>query len=134
MERQFAADPDRTGRVLLGHSLGGLLVAHAFVAQPDLFGNYLMLSPSVWYDDAIVLHTEEDRRDDLTSQKHVVYVSHGELEPAQLFTAMLADRLERHYPGSRVNFDVIRRRNHSSSANPAIRAGLASYFENRVTP
>lgn len=134
MEHQFAVNPYRTGRTLLGHSLGGLFVAHAFVSHPDLFANYLMLSPSVWYDDALVLHSEQDRREELSAHTHLVYLSHGELEPAQLFTAMLGDRLERHYPGSDVKLDVIRRRNHSSSASPAITAGLEYYFDNRAAP
>ncbi len=36
---------------ILGHSLSGLLVVHALVAGPDLFSDYIAVSPSLWWND-----------------------------------------------------------------------------------
>ena len=38
-------------RVLIGHSLGGLLAIHALTARPALFSGYIVLDPSMWWDD-----------------------------------------------------------------------------------
>ncbi len=47
-------------RVIVGHSLGGLLAAHAIVANPDLFQGHVLLDPSVWWNDrALVDHVLE---------------------------------------------------------------------------
>lgn len=42
-------------RVLMGHSLGGLLVLHAMATQPSLFAGYVALDPSAWWDGRAVL-------------------------------------------------------------------------------
>lgn len=38
-------------RVLVGHSLGGLLAIHALSERPALFSGYIALDPSMWWDD-----------------------------------------------------------------------------------
>ena len=38
-------------RTLLGHSVAGLLVIHAFHSRPALFQAYLAFSPAVWWGD-----------------------------------------------------------------------------------
>jgi predicted alpha/beta superfamily hydrolase len=37
-------------RVLVGHSLGGLVAAHALATMPALFRRYVMIDPSLWWD------------------------------------------------------------------------------------
>lgn len=37
-------------RILIGHSFGGLFVAHAMLTRPALFQAYVMVSPSLWFD------------------------------------------------------------------------------------
>lgn len=37
-------------RVIIGHSLGGLLAMHALAIAPNLFRGYLTLEPSLWWD------------------------------------------------------------------------------------
>jgi len=51
-------------RVIGGASLGGLFVMYAFNNNPDLFNGYLSLSPSMWWDNNVML----DRTKDLLSK------------------------------------------------------------------
>lgn len=37
-------------RIISGHSLGGLAVVNAFLNHPHLFGAYIALDPSLWWD------------------------------------------------------------------------------------
>ncbi|MEZ5945386.1 MAG: alpha/beta hydrolase-fold protein [Hyphomonas sp.] len=39
----------RTG--VIGESLAGLFIAETFLRQPDLFDDYISISPSLWWDD-----------------------------------------------------------------------------------
>lgn len=46
---------DTTRRSLLGLSLGGLLALHALAERPDYYANFMVLSPSIWWNKAEVL-------------------------------------------------------------------------------
>ena len=41
----------RPYRVLIGHSLGGLFAVYALLNRPEVFNGYLIISPSLWWDD-----------------------------------------------------------------------------------
>ncbi|HMQ47287.1 MAG TPA: alpha/beta hydrolase-fold protein [Saprospiraceae bacterium] len=53
----FVADHYRTAaqRTIIGQSLGGLLAAEILFKQPDLFDHYVIVSPSLWWDDESLL-------------------------------------------------------------------------------
>ena len=42
-------------RILVGHSFGGLFSVWATLERPDVFPTILTVSPSLWYDDQLVL-------------------------------------------------------------------------------
>lgn len=42
-------------RTLIGQSLGGLLATQILIEQPELFNNYVIVSPSLWWDDERLL-------------------------------------------------------------------------------
>lgn len=44
-------------KTLIGQSLGGLLATEILFKHPDLFDNYLIVSPSLWWDDQSLLET-----------------------------------------------------------------------------
>jgi tetratricopeptide (TPR) repeat protein len=41
--------------VLIGHSLGGLFAVYALLNRPELFRGYLVTSPSLWWDDQVLV-------------------------------------------------------------------------------
>ena len=45
-------------RTIIGQSLGGLLAAEILMKQPDLFDNYILVSPSIWWDNESLLTWE----------------------------------------------------------------------------
>jgi len=46
IEGAYRTDPDR--RTLAGHSLGGTFAAYALLTEPQLFANYIIVSPALW--------------------------------------------------------------------------------------
>lgn len=44
-------DVSNTDRVLIGNSKSGLVAVHTFLTQPGLFNRYIIVSPSIWWDD-----------------------------------------------------------------------------------
>jgi predicted alpha/beta superfamily hydrolase len=58
VESRYRAHPHRT---LSGWSLGGLFTVHAYLEKPDLFSRYLAISPSLWWDDSVVVKATRQR-------------------------------------------------------------------------
>jgi len=61
-------------KTLIGQSLGGLLATEILFEQPDLFNNYIIVSPSLWYDYESLLQRTPVT---YTSQKKI-FVAVGE--------------------------------------------------------
>lgn len=51
-EAGLAIDPAR--RTLWGHSFGGLFTLYALLARPGGFARYAAISPSIWWDEALI--------------------------------------------------------------------------------
>ncbi len=47
-------------RVFAGHSFGGLFAIHAFLARPDAFNAYIAVSPSMQWDDQLMVRRGEE--------------------------------------------------------------------------
>ena len=134
MEQEFAADTSRNSRIILGHSFGGLLAAYAFTNFNNVFGNYLMLSPSIWYDNEILLQFEQDNRSINKENQQLVFMGIGELENAGRMLAPFEafyQRLRNNYPGIKISKHLEPHLNHVGSKNPNIVEALNFYFKNR---
>jgi len=72
--KQFRIQPQ--GHTLAGHSLGGLFATYVLFHKPELFDNYIISSPSVWFknEEALTWETVEYK----TSKR--VFLSVGEYE------------------------------------------------------
>ncbi|HEV8332952.1 MAG TPA: alpha/beta hydrolase-fold protein [Steroidobacteraceae bacterium] len=49
---------DSSRDILFGHSLGGLFALHVLFTHPESFKTYLVLSPSIWFNNRVVLDNE----------------------------------------------------------------------------
>ena len=50
IDRRYRTKPEAAHTALGGSSLGGLVTLHLGLAYPDVFGQLLVVSPSVWWD------------------------------------------------------------------------------------
>lgn len=134
MESDYAADTLRKNRVILGHSFGGLLAAYAFTNFNDVFGNYLMLSPSLWYDNEIMLKLEQDNRDNNNNADQLVFMGLGGLESSGRMMAPFEafyQRLQNNYTSIKITRHIEPHLEHMGSKNPNIQEGLNFYFQSR---
>ena len=68
----FGPVPERA--VYFGHSLGGLFGAWMLCTQPDAFTDYILGSPSLWWDRGVAFEVEQayaDGHDDLAARVFV---------------------------------------------------------------
>lgn len=134
MENEYGADTLRKSRTILGHSFGGLCAAYAFTNHNEVFENYIVLSPSLWYDDELVLGLEQDHRDSNKIDHQLVFLGLGELENSGKMLAPFQafhERLRDHYPSMAIKRHLEPGLGHRGSEKPNIIEGLKFYFENR---
>jgi predicted alpha/beta superfamily hydrolase len=62
---------------LIGQSLGGLLATEILLKKPALFSNYIIVSPSLWWDDESLLMAAPGLLNKQTDDKKWVYISVG---------------------------------------------------------
>jgi predicted alpha/beta superfamily hydrolase len=134
MEQDYQADPDRSGRVILGHSYGGLFGEYAFSMHNKVFGNYILLSPSLWFDNYIPLQMEKDNRENIKNEKQLVFMGIGEKEETDRMLApfeTLYQSFHNYYSNIRLAKNIENNTSHMSSRSPNIVKGLIYYFLNR---
>lgn len=134
MEQDYQADTTRASRVILGHSYGGLFGAYAFSVNNKVFGNYIMLSPSLWFDNYVPLQMEKDNRANNKINKQLVFMGIGQneerdrmLAPFETFYQTLRDN----YSNIKLKKNIEKNTSHMDSRNPNIIKGLDYYFQNR---
>ena len=134
IESEYAVDKLSGSRTILGHSFGGLLGAYAFTNHNTVFGNYILLSPSLWYDNEIILKLEQESRSINSEHHQLVYLGLGKLENSGRMLAPFEafyQRLKNNYPGITLQRHLEPQLDHMGSKNPNILKGLNFYFKNR---
>lgn len=134
MEHDFNVDTTRNSRVILGHSYGGLFGAYALAVNNKLFGNYILLSPSIWFDNEVSLLLEKANRAINKDRYQLVFLGIGEVEnsgrmqaPFEAFYQTLRDN----YSNIKLSKNREKNLDHVGSKNPNIIKGLNYYFQNR---
>ncbi|WP_336514584.1 alpha/beta hydrolase [Pollutibacter soli] len=134
MEQDFNADTTRESRVILGHSYGGLFGAYAFAINGKVFGNYIILSPSLWFDKYVMLDMEEENRINNKYKKQLVFMGIGENEEKDRMLAPFEtfyQVLQNNYSNITLSKYSESNAGHMPSRNPNIVKGLNFYFQNR---
>ena len=62
---------------IIGQSLGGLLATEILLKKPSLFTNYIIVSPSLWWDDGSLLKDASSLLNTQADQQKWVYLSVG---------------------------------------------------------
>ncbi|PZF73445.1 alpha/beta hydrolase [Taibaiella soli] len=65
-------------RTIIGQSLGGLMATEILLKKPALFDNYIIVSPSLWWNDESLLKDAPQLLKKATSKAKKVYIAVGE--------------------------------------------------------
>lgn len=146
LERRYPLDPRE--RVLVGYSLGGRFAAYVLFEKPAAFARYLIISPSLWWDQGSVFGEEEAWAGSNADLPAKVFVVGGDAEetpdggwrnnlpdeiglPLKQLTHMreLGRRLTaRNYPSLRLKTALIPDGRHITAFPAAVGLGLVEVF------
>lgn len=132
IETDYNTTSTPSGRLLAGHSLGGLLSALCFVNNTDLFQHYLILSPSLWWDEQVFFAMEAERRATIQDETKTIYLGIGALESLGMNPVfeLFAERLEAYYPNILLKKHRVEAKGHNDSKPENLEHGIQFFLEN----
>ncbi|MDF3027501.1 MAG: esterase [Fluviicola sp.] len=115
--------------MIIGQSLGGLFATEVLLKKPSLFNKYIIISPSLWWDNGSLLEQSSAILTESFTRETAVYIAVGKegLTPTEIPRVMevdanlLADKL-RGTKSKKVNvfFDYLPMENHASIMHQAV--------------
>ncbi len=120
-------------KTIIGQSLGGLLITEILLKKPDLFNKYIIISPSLWWDNGSLFNQSSDLLKDSFSSKTSIYLAVGKegLVPGSIPRVMEVDAnllAEKLKAGKSKNvsvyFDYLPEENHATISHQAISNAL----------
>lgn len=116
-------------RTIIGQSLGGLLVTEILLKKPKLFNKYIIVSPSLWWDNGSLLNQNSILLDSNYNHETEVYIGVGKegLTPTEIPRVMEVDAnlLAEKIKGAKsknvkVFFDFLPQENHATIMHQAV--------------
>lgn len=126
IQAKYKTDANKT---LIGQSLGGLLATEILIKKPALFNKYIIISPSLWWDNASLLNQDSEIRENTFKQQTDVYIAVGKegLTPTEIPRVMEVDAnlLTEKIKGFKnknvkVYFDFLPQENHATIMHQAV--------------
>jgi predicted alpha/beta superfamily hydrolase len=126
IERKYQTNRSKT---LIGESLGGLLAAEILLKKPSLFNKYIIVSPSIWWNNGSILDSNSEILKQSFTQTTDVYIGVGKegLTPTAIPRVMevdanlLAEKIKNTKSKSvHVYFDYLPDENHATIMHQAV--------------
>lgn len=114
IDTSYRTDPNV--RIGHGHSFGGLFMLYTLFNRPDTFHNYIVASPSIWWDDKIILKHEQAYAETHSDLPSILYLCAGtdELGILSNAAALVAQMQSRNYTGLDLQYEFMEGEVHSS--------------------
>ncbi len=118
-----------TSKTIIGQSLGGLLTTEILLKKPTLFNTYIIVSPSLWWDNGSLLQQHSEILEPTFTQITNIYIGVGKegLTPTtpprvmEVDANVLADKIRLTKSASvRVSFDYLPQENHATIMHQAV--------------
>ncbi|QIE60473.1 alpha/beta hydrolase [Rasiella rasia] len=118
-------------KTIIGQSLGGLLAAEILLKKPSLFNNYIIVSPSTWWDNESILKQEATK----TWAPKQVYIAGGTEGPTMqtgainLYYKLLAASKD---TKNKVFYHFLEAQDHGDALHLAVYNAFEKLFENET--
>jgi predicted alpha/beta superfamily hydrolase len=126
VEKKYKTTASKT---IIGQSLGGLLAAEILLKKPKLFNKYIIVSPSLWWDNGSLLNQNTEILKETFDQKTAIYIGVGKegLTPTAIPRVMevdanlLTDKIKSGKSKNlKVFFDYLPEENHATIMHQAV--------------
>jgi predicted alpha/beta superfamily hydrolase len=128
----YATEPN--GRTLVGLSFSGLFSTWVLLNHPDVINRYVIISPSLWWDNGVCFRYEDAYAKNHQSLRARVYLIAGERDGRNIVNDVprMIDRLEsRSYTGLALGGRLLEDETHRTIFPNAVTKGLRFVFKDR---
>ena len=125
-------------KTIIGQSLGGLLATEILFKKPYLFNKYIIVSPSLWWDDGSLLKQQSEILTENFKQKTEIYIGVGKegLAPCtaphvmEVDANLLAEKLKLSKSKSMtIHFDYLPEEDHATIGHQGISNGFRMVYK-----
>lgn len=125
IDKKYKTTPSKT---IMGQSLGGLLETEILLKKPALFNKYVIVSPSIWWNNGSILNLDSPIFQENFSPQTEIYIAVGKegLTPTEIPRVMevdanlLAEKIKATKSKNiKVYFDYLPQENHATILHPA---------------
>lgn len=126
-----------SSRMLIGQSFGGLLATEILLKKPTLFNQYVIISPSLWWNGGSLLKEKSDLLDSTFGEQTSVYIGVGKegLAPGasahvmEVDANLLAEKLSlAKNKKVKVYFDYLPEENHATIGHQAVINAFRKFY------
>lgn len=120
-----------TDTYLFGQSLGGLLATEILLKKPEMFNNYFIISPSLWWDDESLLKQANQLLTKIPDTKKFIYLSVGKGEhPVMIKDAENLDDIlkKSNKKNWTIAYKMMETDNHATILHRSLYEGLVKLF------
>lgn len=120
-----------TDTYIFGQSLGGLLATEILLKKPEMFNNYFIISPSLWWDDQSLIKQAKQLLSKSPDTKKFVYVSVGKgehpvmVKDAESIYDILKNSNKKNWT---VEYKMMEGDNHATILHRSLYEGLVKMF------
>ncbi|WP_374518765.1 alpha/beta hydrolase [Undibacterium squillarum] len=127
VQQHFRTGPDK---MLVGQSLAALLATEILLKKPALFNQYVMMSPSLWWDNQSLLKQAPQLLRNMPAAPMKVYLAVGNEGPEMVNDARaLAALIRKHKPrNTQFVFEYLPKEDHGTILHPATLNAFAHFF------
>lgn len=124
-------------KTLIGQSLGGLLASEVLLKKPELFTKYIIISPSLWWDNGSLLELSSTVLSANIDRQTAIYIGVGKegLTPTAIPRVMEVDAnlLTEKIQGAKnknidLYFDYLPQENHATIMHQAVANALRYFY------
>lgn len=129
IDHTYRTDPYR---ILVGHSLGGLMALYSLIQVPDVFQGCIAIDPSVWWDNEFLIRTSYDTRIKSIRKPTTIYMGFANTNQTGVVAPQGASFIkmleEIKMKNLRVNYEFFKNENHVSVPLLALYNGLLTIY------
>lgn len=124
-------------KTIIGQSLGGLLETEILLKKPTLFNKYVIVSPSIWWNNGSILNLDSPIFQENFTQQTDIYIAVGKegLTPTEIPRVMevdanlLAEKIKATKSKNiKVYFDYFPEENHATILHPAVSNSFRFFY------
>jgi predicted alpha/beta superfamily hydrolase len=116
-------------KTIIGQSLGGLLTTEILFKKPELFDNYIIVSPSLWWDDEKLLDEQLASYD---SNKSIYIAGGKEGEVMERTAKELFDTLKKNKKqNTKLFYEFLEDKTHGDALHNAVYNAFEKIFESK---